>query len=552
MSFSLENQGSGTFLVYTLGSEEEIDSMGLGMLSNNKVPGLISLLYTQMDTTRYIKYNVSSKMSASQFFGGIVRKKQLLGIFGGIVRALTSAEEYMINPDSIVLNLDYMFSDVSTCETSLICLPVKNAAKNTDISVFLKNIMFGTQFDQSENCDYVAKIINYLNGSAPFSACGFKKLLDEIERGNDFQSGRPSSNTVPAAPQITAPPQPAPNVQPVQANQPVGSMQQSIPVQQSVPAAAKANPPTMNKGKSLPQAAAPIQAPASAPRGPMAVPNQAKQGKMAAPSQGKMAVPGQSKNPAPAPSSGGGNAAPQEKEISLMYLLQHYNKENAELYKAQKAAKKKGKASKSPAPAPAAPPVSNVNIPGANNQGQIKFIPSPPQQSFNPQQGADDSSLSPAPARQQAPVLSPRPAYASAQSTPAIPAKSADFGQTVYLSPENDEGVTVFLSPNGDQNRKVQPYLLSKRNNEKIPLNKPIFRIGRDADFNDYVVENNKFVGHSHCHIITSDGEYFIVDDNSKNRTFVDNAAIQPGVRVKLSHGQTVRLADEEFEFKMF
>ena len=192
MSFSLENQGSGTFLVYTLGSEEEIDSMGLGRLSNNKVPGLISLLYTQMDTTRYIKYNVSSKMSASQFFGGIVRKKQLLGIFGGIVRALTSAEEYIIR-------------------------------------VFLKNIMFSTQFDQSENCDYVAKIINYLNSSAPFSACGFKKLLDEIERGNDFQSGRPSSNTVPAAPQITAPPQPAPNVQPVQANQPVGVCNRTFP-----------------------------------------------------------------------------------------------------------------------------------------------------------------------------------------------------------------------------------------------------------------------------------------------------------------------------------
>ena len=42
------------------------------------------------------------------------------------------------------------------------------------------------------------------------------------------------------------------------------------------------------------------------------------------------------------------------------------------------------------------------------------------------------------------------------------------------------------------------------------------------------------------------------MDDNSKNHTFVNGVMVMPGTEVKLMHGQTVTLADEEFEFRLF
>ncbi|MEG1887248.1 MAG: DUF6382 domain-containing protein, partial [Oscillospiraceae bacterium] len=181
MNFTFENQGTNTYLVYTVKTDDNVDSLSLGMLTNNKIPGLATTLFTQMDTTKYIRFNVSAKISVKQFFSGPVNKKRLIGVFSGIVDAMLSAEDYMIDANTILLDLDYIFADVSTCETVLICLPVtQELQKNIDLGAFFKSIMFGTQFDQTENCDHVAKIINYLNSTPVFSLVDFKSLLDAM------------------------------------------------------------------------------------------------------------------------------------------------------------------------------------------------------------------------------------------------------------------------------------------------------------------------------------------------------------------------------------
>ena len=187
MKFSYENQGATTYLVYEVNESDEIDSLSLGMLTNNKIQGLAQTLFTQMDETRYIKYNVSSKISVRQFFNGPVNKKRLLGVFNGIVDGLLSAEDYMIDSNAIVLDMDYIFVDVSTCEATLICLPISNLEREkTDLGVFFKNIMVNTQFDSTENSDHVAKIFNFLNSSPAFSLADFKLLLEEIHNNENM------------------------------------------------------------------------------------------------------------------------------------------------------------------------------------------------------------------------------------------------------------------------------------------------------------------------------------------------------------------------------
>ena len=100
--------------------------------------------------------------------------------------------------------------------------------------------------------------------------------------------------------------------------------------------------------------------------------------------------------------------------------------------------------------------------------------------------------------------------------------------------------------------KHLTPYLIRRKNNERIPIDKKIFRLGRDQESVDYAIVQNKFISHNHCRIITKDDEYFIVDDNSKNRTFIDGVAIKSYIKIKISHGQIIKLADEEFEFKLY
>lgn len=122
--------------------------------------------------------------------------------------------------------------------------------------------------------------------------------------------------------------------------------------------------------------------------------------------------------------------------------------------------------------------------------------------------------------------------------------------ETLYF-PKDTGDETLFMGQEGQQSRLI-PQLIRKRNGEKILIQKPVFRVGRDSDFNDYAIIENRFVGHGHCHILCRGGEYFVVDDNSKNGTLVNGTPIVPGEEVKIKHGDVICLADEEFEFKLF
>ena len=55
--------------------------------------------------------------------------------------------------------------------------------------------------------------------------------------------------------------------------------------------------------------------------------------------------------------------------------------------------------------------------------------------------------------------------------------------------------------------------------------------------------------GRSHANILNRDGEYYIVDTNSTNHTYVNGVMIRSNVETKLTHGAKITLANESFEF---
>lgn len=488
-NFTYENQGNSSYLVYTLAEEEMTDSMSLGMITNNKIPGLASAMFMQMNSVRYMKYNISSKIPVSRFFSGPVSRKRLLGVFSGITDAMLSAEEYMLDIQTIILDPDYIFADTASCETVLICLPVDSREREkTDLNLFFKNIMFGTQFDQTENCDHVTKIINYLNDSRRFSLTDFKALLEEIRKK---PKADPLSVKVQTDSRMPLRPEP---------EETAGSGQiQAL----TSPAASVAAPAAVS--------------PAAPPAAPVAV---------------------------PAPPAQEASEDSNGKKMSLYYLLRHYDKENAGIYKAQKAEKKQDKASRKTSKK-SEKKTKNVpvNIPPMDIPG--KPVSAPPQASHITEQEKPPAAAPYPPAAPCRPAVSQIPVSAGMTSA------GADFGDTVYEDVQEGGSETVLMGQN-TPGQQIRPHLIRKRNNEVIPVNKSVFRLGRNYEYNDYMIAENEFVGNSHCHILTRDGEYFIVDDNSKNHTYVNGVMIPPGTEVKLIHGQVFRLADEEFEFRLF
>jgi len=112
-------------------------------------------------------------------------------------------------------------------------------------------------------------------------------------------------------------------------------------------------------------------------------------------------------------------------------------------------------------------------------------------------------------------------------------------------------GETSVLNSGATENFK-QPFLMRRKNNEKIILDKPVFRIGKEKSYVDYFIGDNTAISRSHANVVSHGGEYFVVDTNSTNHVFVNGSMIQKNAELKISHGDTVKLANEEFEFKLY
>lgn len=112
-----------------------------------------------------------------------------------------------------------------------------------------------------------------------------------------------------------------------------------------------------------------------------------------------------------------------------------------------------------------------------------------------------------------------------------------------------DEEATGLLDTQCEQIHYASMYRLLT--NETFLINKPVFRIGKEKSYSDYFVANNNMVSRSHADIIARGGRYFIVDLNSKNRTFVNGTPIPAQQETEIHDGDAIRLANEEFEFRI-
>lgn len=562
MSFTYENQGNNTYLVYKIGASDNVDTMSLGMITNNKIDGIVPTLFTQSDTDRFIKYNISAKVSAKEFLSGVVNKKRLLGVFISVLKAIKSTEEYMIDARSLLIDLEHIYVDVSKCDAMLVCLPLVRQNESVNIPMFFKQIMFSTQFDQNENCDYVAQIINYLNSTPVFSVDAFEKLLMDIDADN---LNIAASKAV-AGQQKPVQPQSQSQSQQPKPMQPAMNQLKNTRVQTNMPSQGKMQ--SQRETQSANNVVQPNQV-------NFAVPNMNPQNQNRINNNVQMGTN----------ISGTYVETTSEKQMSMFGLLTHYSKENKQIYerqkaqrKAQKEAEKNGaampgqnvKASNASFAIPGQPPQQRPQPAQAQPQN---VMPQQPQQQFvQPQRQFTQSNQpqrqfaqpQPMPQAQQKPVQQVQPQPVQNQNTntgmtgnPSVPpqilenmTKAGNFGETTVLGVGSEAGETTVLG--ASQAQIIKPYLLRIKNNERIELNKPVFRIGKERSYVDYFVSDNTAVSRSHANIINKDNEFYIVDTNSTNHTYVNGSMIQSNVETKIEHGTKIRLANEDFEFFMY
>ena len=123
-----------------------------------------------------------------------------------------------------------------------------------------------------------------------------------------------------------------------------------------------------------------------------------------------------------------------------------------------------------------------------------------------------------------------------------------DDEATGLLTQEDEEEGTALL----DETSNVHfPSLFRVLTEETISINKPVFRIGKERSYVDYFVTNNNAVSRSHADIITRGSNYFVIDLNSKNHTYINDQMLPVQCETEIRDGDRLKLGNEEFIFNV-
>lgn len=125
------------------------------------------------------------------------------------------------------------------------------------------------------------------------------------------------------------------------------------------------------------------------------------------------------------------------------------------------------------------------------------------------------------------------------------PSPSEGAGETSVLG--EGRGETTVLGASAQS----AAYMIRKKTNERVVISAPSFTIGKERSRVNYCISDNTSVSRCHARISRKGSQYFVADMNSTNFTFVNGVKVVPGQEVALKDNDTVRFADEDFEFHM-
>lgn len=179
IDLKINKYGEKVVAEYLLKSNDRIDNLTLGMMVHNDIKGYVPVTPVQADNNRYFKYDITGLVSIKEYLGGFVKKEQLLSAFYSIATTIRDSAEYMINWTSFSLDVNEVFVDKEKMECKLICMPLLTVVNDGNLSNFFKMILFTTQFDTSENNDYIGSLMNFLNPST-FALDKFIYNLEEM------------------------------------------------------------------------------------------------------------------------------------------------------------------------------------------------------------------------------------------------------------------------------------------------------------------------------------------------------------------------------------
>lgn len=492
MKFELSSMDGGSYISYSLKSNEKIDNYALNTIMNNNIDGVFKMNKESENGTDVFYINITSKVPLTMLLDKPVQKQFIVNVIERLLTISRDADDYLLNPDYFLFEHENIYIDLSTKSVSMIYLPIVRNGEKLDFKSFIKKLLFDVCYDTREDCSYVAHLINIINSKDAVSIEKALEMVRDIKKNN--ASYAPASQTM-----------------------------GSVPAMQVQEASARREVISYNS----------------------LVENQAGMGNVDASGKG-FALRGKGKNIANIPEISR-DSDNEKKNNSLLGGLFTKKEKAPKEPKANKASKMSqipgGMAIPGQAPAdrmaiPGQASADRMAIPG---QKPMTGIEVPGQQMGLPQKQTTGSNYNEASYRNNNVINNCNASFENEND-------NSICGSTVMVGGSAICGKTVMKK--GSETGK-NAKITRVKTNESVAVSSGQFKIGRERNFVNFFIGDNSTIGRIHAQIDYNDGKYYITDINSLNHTYLgnDSQPIQSGMQYELYSGVHFRLSDEEFIF---
>ena len=570
-NFRARNIGEEKYLSYTMGEDCELDEDVLDYCQDNAPEELIEIIYEEDDDYDYLTYQITGKTSLEEHITQEHDCESVLLILRNVAQEMISLKEQAIPLSYVLLNRGFIYVDAEKKTVQFLCLPIESkGALSVEFKSFVRQLLANMKYDVEEDLNYVGKLLTYINGDN-FNLRGLIGLAEALmeEEGISFEeAGAIDADGVEV---VSAEEEaPAENIGDImnglqeEDDTPLPEMQVK---EEETPVEEKVAEPT----EAVEETPAPVEE-APAPEPVM----EKQEAPEPEPVAEKPEVP-------PAAEQILSQVKPEGATNGGEKLQLKTNKKESDINLIKDRIKEL--VGEVPSAKPTAQPTKNIQT----LEDLDHFLDKPPVVKRNvvkvnraaiiQQTEAEMEAAEAEAAAETAESAEPETTVQNEEPTsgqtenikvPVIEDIYDDMNIEKKKDDEKDKkpkstsilnkSVTelvkdavgaVSAATVAANTPKALPYLIRVSTEERIMLNKAVFKIGKATRGVDYTVGGNGAISRQHAFIIQKDGVCYIKDNKSTNHTYVNGKRVEDGEEEILTHDSLVRLADEEFTFKI-
>ncbi|MCG8499713.1 MAG: FHA domain-containing protein [Firmicutes bacterium] len=520
-NITFENAASMSYMVVETVTDQPILNYQIEMIEENNLRNVLPVNIRQKNGINYLYYNITSKMTLTQFLKRKqLKKEELIDLLSSVCKTLLDCKNYFLSDNQFVIENDFIYINPANLEVFLAYLPVAfQGNADEEYKEFVIDLITRTaDIEESVNDHYLQKLLISLKAET-FHLAAFQSMLEQLKNHAGGRSGIADNSDKEASPIDHKKEMSSTFSTPVISSQPEALRQSKKADADAAKPEPKAPlgvhiPPASNTSAGKKSSKQPTvgQTKKTGYKTGTIITAVVSQIVLAAAFIGAVASgAADSLGNDPVSVYGGFGMILLALDFLLLKHLLHPKNKIEKVMKTKETAHGANK-------------IPKIKM----TTKEIRNIPDVPQANDNIVQ-VESTTHSP-----------------GSQGHPLQERAHAEAAEhTDILSPSGTDETTIL-----GQEAKQPPYLQGIKNGvmEQIPITKSSFIVGRLKEQVDYVSQKGT-VGKVHAEIICRDGRYLLKDLNSRNGTYLNSVRIDSNKEYDITHNDKITFANDEYLF---